>query len=208
VTHSLFETIQRIVQQELAQIRTAEVGIVREQFPHAADGDADNYACSVELRNSGLALKRVPVATPQIGQVAIPAVGDLVLVQFIGGDIQAPVITGRLYSDEARPPVNDDGRSVLHLPLGAQDDDAVHVELQSGDTRQIELRLGKTLKIDLADDDPVLAIDVDGGKAKVTIGRDGAVTIESQGDLAFKGGQINVEAQGKLTLKGATVDIN
>jgi uncharacterized protein involved in type VI secretion and phage assembly len=208
MTLSLFETIQRIVRQELAQVRTAEIGVVRAQHPHAGAADSDNYACSVELRNSGLALKRVPVATSQIGQVAIPAVGDLVLVQFIGGDIQAPVITGRLYSDQMRPPVNDDGKSILHLPADAQDSDAVHLELQSGDTRQIELRLGSTLKLDLKDDDPVVAIDVDNGKAKVTIGRDGAVSIESQGDVAIKGNQINVEAQGQLTLKGATVNIN
>jgi uncharacterized protein involved in type VI secretion and phage assembly len=207
MTYTLFETIQSIVRQELAQVRTAEIGIVREQHPHAGAGDTDNYACTVELRNSGLALKRVPVATPQIGQVAIPAVGELVLVQFIGGDMQAPVITGRLYSDEMRPPVNDDGKSVLHLPAGADDDNAVHLELQSG-PRQIELRLGRTLKIDLRDDDPVIEINVDGGKAKLTIGRDGAVTIESQGDVAIKGNQINVEAQGQLTLKGATVNIN
>jgi uncharacterized protein involved in type VI secretion and phage assembly len=208
MTYSLFETIQRIVREEMAQLRTAEIGVVREQHPHAAGGDADNYACTVELRNSGLVLKRAPIATSQIGQVAIPAVGDLVLVQFIGGDIQSPVITGRLYSDAARPPVSDDGKSVLHLPLDAADSDAVHIELQSGDVRQIELRLGKTLKIDLRDDDPVIGIDVDGGKAKLTVARDGAVTVESQGDVAIKGNAVNVEAQGKLTLKGATVDIN
>ena len=60
----------------------------------------------------------------------------------------------------------------------------------------------------MKDDDPEVAIDVDSGKAKVTIARDGAVTIESQGDVAIKGNQINVEAQGTLTLKGATVNIN
>ena len=208
MTYTLLETIQRIVRQELGQVRTAEIGTVSDQHAHTGASDTDNYACTVELRNSGLVLKRVPVATPQIGAVAIPAVGDLVLVQFVNGDINAPIITGRLYSDAMRPPVNDDGKSVLHLPADAADSDAVHVEVQSGSQRQIELRLGSTLKIDLKDDDPVIAIDVDSGKAKVTIGRDGAVTIESQGDVAIKGNQINVEAQGTLTLKGATVNIN
>jgi uncharacterized protein involved in type VI secretion and phage assembly len=208
MTYTLLETIQRIVRQELGQIRTAEIGVVSDRHAHSSAGDTDNYACTVELRNSGLVLKRVPVATPQIGAAAIPAVGDLVLVQFVNGDINSPVITGRLYSDAMRPPLNDDGQSVLHLPADAADSDAVHVEVRSGSQRQIELRLGSTLKIDLKDDDPVVAIDVDNGKAKVTIGRDGAVTIESQGDVAIKGNQIDVEAQGTLTLKGATVNIN
>ena len=51
------------------------------------------------------------------------------LVQFVAGDVNAPVIVGRLYNDEDRPPENEDGKAVLHLPLGAADDDAVHLEL-------------------------------------------------------------------------------
>ena len=48
----------------------------------------------------------VPVAVPYMGMTCIPNVNDLVLVQFVGGDINAPVITGRLYNDKDRPPVN------------------------------------------------------------------------------------------------------
>jgi uncharacterized protein involved in type VI secretion and phage assembly len=215
VSLSLYETVQRIVQDELARLRTAELAVVQEQHPHAADGDGDNYACTVALRNSGLVLKRVPVATPRIGSVAIPAVGDLVLVQFLGGDVNAPVVTGSFYNDEDRPPANEDGRAVVHLPLGAADGDAVHLELTSGDRRALTLKLGDGLTATLVDDDPVLELSVDGGKGKVTIGRDGAVTLDTQGDLKLKankvqveGAEIRVEASGKLTLKGATVEIN
>jgi ankyrin repeat protein len=126
------------------------------------------------------------------------------------------VITGSLYNDQDRPPVNDDGQVVLHLPLAAADSDAVKLLLHSGDTRSIELALGSGLTILLQDDDPVVKLEVDGGKATVQIDRDGAVsvksqgdiTIEAQGNLAFKGAEINVEAQATLTLKGATVNIN
>ena len=113
MTLTLYETIQRIVQAELRRIHTAELAIVQEQHPHAGDSDQDNYACTVQLRNSGIILKEVPVATARIGQASIPAVGNLVLVQFVGGNINAPVITGSLYNDEERPPVNDDGQIIL-----------------------------------------------------------------------------------------------
>ena len=207
MTLTLFESIQQIVRDELGRVRTAELATVQTQHPHASSGDSDNYACTVVLRDSGIVLGHVPVATGRIGSASIPAVGELVLVQFLNGDVNAPVIVGRLYNDEDRPPPNDDGQAVLHLPLGAGDDDAVHLELHSGSARKAIVKLGSGLDVTVQDDDPVVKIDV-GGNASLTIGKDGAVSIESQGDVKLKGNQISVEAQGKLTLKGATVNIN
>jgi phage baseplate assembly protein gpV len=208
VTLTLFESIRRVVQHELGRVRSAELAVVQEQHPHASDSDTDNYACTVALRNSGLVLKQVPVATDRIGAVAIPAVGDLVLVQFIGGDVNAPVIVARLYNDEDRPPVSEDGQAILHLPLGAEDADAFHAEIRSGDARELVLRLGTGLVVSLRDDDPAIEVDVAEGKAKLSIGQDGAITLESSGNVSFKGTEIAIEASGQLTLKGATVNIN
>jgi hypothetical protein len=61
--------------------------------------------------------------------------------------------------------------------------------------------------VTVQDDDPVISIDV-GGNAGLTIAKDGAVSIKSQGDVKLEGNQISIEAQGQLTLKGATVNIN
>ena len=209
MTLTLYETIQRIVQAELQQTRTAELAVVEEQHPHAGDSDKDNYACTVQLRNSGLVLKQVPVATQRIGSVSIPAVGDLVLVQFIGGDINAPIITGSLYNDEDRPPVNDDGQAILHWPLAAEDSEAVHIELHSNDKREINVKLGGGLIVNIRDDDPVVELDVDGGKATLTIDRDGTITLKSSSNINLEGSEINIKASGQLNLKGDTaVNIN
>ena len=205
---TLFETIRRIVQDELGRTRAAELAIVQEQHPHAEESDKDNYGCTVRLRDSGTVLKQVPVATQRIGGVSIPAVGELVLVQFVDGDINAPIITGRLYNDEDRPPVSEDGQAVLHLPLGAQDSDAVHVELHSGDRREIAVKLGDGISVNVVDDDPVVKVNVDGGKLALQVDRDGAVTLESQGNVQLKGNEISIEAQSQLNLKGGTVNIN
>ncbi len=214
-TLTLYDTIRRIVMEELAGLRGAELGVVEDQHPHASDSDTDNYACTVRLRDSDIVLPHVPVATQRLGTVAIPAVGDLVLVQFLAGDVNAPVITGRLYDENTRPPVNEDGHAVIHLPPGAGDDDAVHVDLRSGDTRELVLKLGSGLSLTLRDDDPVVELSVDGGKATVKIDRDGAVQVESQGKLGLKGddvkiegSSVSVEASGELKLKGSTVNIN
>jgi uncharacterized protein involved in type VI secretion and phage assembly len=208
VTLTLYESIQQIVRDEVGRIRTAELATVQKQHPHASDGDGDNYACTVVLRDSGIVLSRVPVATGRIGSASIPAVGELVLVQFVNGDVNAPVIVGRLYNDEDRPPPNDDGQAILHLPLGASDDQAVHLELHSGGARKAIVKLGSGLDVTVQDDDPVVKVDV-GGNATVSIDKAGNVSIESQADVELKaGGSMDIEASGTLTLKGATVNIN
>lgn len=208
MTANLYDTIRRIVKDELGRVRTAELGVVREQHPHASDSDKDNYACTVELRNSGLVLKNVPVATGRIGSVAIPGVGDLVLVQFLSGNINAPVIVGRLYNDEDRPPVSEDGKAVTHLPLGAGDSDAVHFELVSNDKRELTMKFGSGLTVGLRDADPAVEIDVDGGKAKLSIAKDGEVKLTSNGNVTLEGAEVTIKASGNLKLKGAKVDIN
>ena len=207
MTLTLFESIQQIVREEVSRMRTAELATVQKQHPHSSSGDSDNYACTVVLRDSGIVLARVPVATERIGSASIPAVGELVLVQFLNGDINAPVIVGRLYNDADRPPPNDDGQAILHLPLGASDDQAVHVEVHS-DTRKAIVKLGSGLDLTVQDDDPVVKVDV-AGQATVEIGKDGSIKIESQTDISIKGGSdVKIEASGQLTLKGATVNIN
>jgi phage baseplate assembly protein gpV len=207
VTATLYDTIARIVADELQGVRTCTLAVVQEAHPHADESDSDNYAVTVALRDSGMVLRHVPVATGRIGDVAIPEPGELVLVAFLEGDVNAPVVVARLYDDQGRPPPNDVGTHTTHLPLGASDDEAVHVEVRPPE-RAIELRLGPTLSVTLADADPVISVDVADGSAKVTVGGDGTVTVESAAALTLKGAEVTIEASGALTLKGATVDIN
>src|SRR4051794_38859673 len=96
---SIVGTIQEIVRHELRRIRIMELGLVEAVYPHRASGDDDNYGCDVRVKDSGLLLRRVPVATGHIGTAAIPNVGDLVLLAFDGGDVNQPIIIGRLYND-------------------------------------------------------------------------------------------------------------
>lgn len=206
VPHSLFDTIRRIVQEEMQTLRTAELGIVQEVHPHEDDSDSDNYACTVSLPTSNIVLAKVPIATQQIGSVSVPAIGEMVLLQFIGGDINAPIITGRLYNNEDRPPVNKLMQSVMHYPA---DGSAVHLEINSGDTHDIKLKLGDVLEINLKNDDPVVEINVDDGSGVISISRDGSIVLDSQADISIKGGaSVNIEAATDLNLSGATINLN
>ena len=151
MTLTLFESIQRIVQDELRQRPHGGAGDRPGAAPARRRSDTDNYACTVRPARLRIVLSQVPVATvAHRRRQRSRRVGELVLVQFVGGDVNAPIIVGRLYNDEDRPPENEDGQAVLHLPLGAADDDAVHIELQSGDTRELVVKLGNGLEVDRA----------------------------------------------------------
>src|SRR5919108_373375 len=130
-----------------------------------------------------------------------PPANGLALVHFVGGDLNAPGITGRLYNDQDRPPESDAGQAVVHLPLGAADDDAVHLELTSNGTREVVLKLGKGLSLEVRDDDPVVKLEIDGGKATLEIARDGAVKLVSQGDLQLEGNKLTLKAQSDLSIE-------
>ena len=120
---SIVGVMQKVAAHEVRRIYTTELGEVTAVFPHAAEDDTDNYQCSVKLKNrqqpdgEDFTLARVPVATQHLGLVNIPNVGDLVLISFIGGNLNAPVIIGRLHNDQDLPPVNNEKEVLLQHSL-------------------------------------------------------------------------------------------
>jgi uncharacterized protein involved in type VI secretion and phage assembly len=216
VKSDILPELRRLIREEIQALRTAELAVVQAQHAHESDSDTDNYALSVRLRDSGIVLGRVPVATGRLGSASIPPVGALVLVQFIGGDVNAPIITGTLYNDEDRPPVNADGQVIWNLPADAAPDDALRIEVSSAQEKSIVLKLASAVTVELRDGDPAVAIDV-GGNAQLTIESDGSVkiksaqslTLESSSDLKVEAqGNIDLKAGGTMTLKGSVINLN
>jgi phage baseplate assembly protein gpV len=216
---SVIDLIQSIVRDELRRLHIGDLGVVTSVFPHSADDDRDNYECNVLLKNSGLELRKVPVATSTIGSAAIPSVEDLVLVTFVGGDVNQPVVIGRLYNGEQRPPLNRPDEMVCHLPLGADDDAALKIALRSGGDhdpkRQVELQMGSKMSMRLTDGDPLVLLETE--KLTLQVSAGGDLKIESQGKLEIvapggldlkSDGSINIEAGGAMKLAGATIDLN
>jgi hypothetical protein len=115
----LVTIIRAIVREELKSLHLGDLAVVTSNFPHA-DGDDHNYECSVKLRESDQELRRVPMATPHVGMVSAPKVGDLVLISYVGGDPNRPIVVGRLYSDQENPPVHEAGEWRVESPLGGK----------------------------------------------------------------------------------------
>ena len=113
---NIVELIRTIAENEVKKIHTMELGIITSVFSHQNEEDMDNYECNVRLRDKGVELRKVPIATQHIGLVNTVHVGDLVLISFINGNINSPVVVGRLYNDEDRPPTSNQEEVVYKPP--------------------------------------------------------------------------------------------
>jgi uncharacterized protein involved in type VI secretion and phage assembly len=102
----IVEIIRRVVLEELARNRGSLLGVVTTVYPHEAEDDENNYEANVRLKHEDLELRRVPIAVGHVGIAAPPRVGDLVLVQFLNGDSNQPLVTGRFYHADERPPLH------------------------------------------------------------------------------------------------------
>lgn len=73
-----------------------------------ASYDPNTYSIKVTLQPSGVLTGWIPILTGAIGQgygVAYgPQVGDQAIVDFANGDVEAPTVTGFIFSDSDRPP--------------------------------------------------------------------------------------------------------
>jgi len=199
----IIEIIRRVVQQELARHRSSLLGVVTEISPHESEDDENNYEVNVRLKHEELELRRAPIAVGHIGIAAPPKVGDLVLVQFINGDVNQPVITGRFYHDGERPPVHREdeilfeqrvkGGTLNHLrftPDGTiyiqrdvtkpEDNSEAKTSIKiDGKTGDIEIKAGEKIVITLTNDDNI-QITADGQPIKVTCSK---MTVDGDVDV-------------------------
>src|SRR6266567_3506462 len=135
----------------MRSVRIMEIGVVTSIFPHSNQHDKDNYECNVKLKNKDLELRRVPLATQGMGMTYAPRVNDLVLVGFVEGDVNSPIVLGRLYNDEDRPPLNRDGELVF-IPPYRKDPERrrIHMEMPGGmiltvTDEEVKVHAGKTV---------------------------------------------------------------
>jgi phage baseplate assembly protein gpV len=218
---TIVSTIQEIVRHELRRVRIAELGLVEDVFPHSGNGDSDNYGCDVRLKNSGLLLKRVPLAIGHIGTAAIPNKGDLVLLSFDKGDVNQPIVIGRLYNEKQRPPLNNTDEVIFRLPLAEAEDKTIKGAIRNLQSKsppremifemppKITVRVtdgtvrataGKTeMKLDQSGGSGG-TVTVVAGRTKITMNQDGDIKVEAAGSMSL-------EATGDISIKGKNIKI-
>lgn len=205
----IVDTIRAIVREELAHRREVELGIVTQVFV----GEGDHHV-SARLRQSGLEIVKAPVAMARPGVSLLPRVGDAVLVAFIGGDLNAPVVLAAVY-DADHPPPEAAELEAVYEPDDPADEALRRVHLRTPGGGEITLTDG-ALTVSLGGTELVVN---DGGdvtvssRAKVILEAAGDIEITASGNLrleagaqvAIKGPMIGIEGQAQAEIKAAAV---
>jgi uncharacterized protein involved in type VI secretion and phage assembly len=208
--------LRAIVREEMSRYRQTEIGVVTDVFPKADDSGPDNHQVNVKLRGSGVDVQRAAVAVSCAGVSALPRKGDLVVVAFDGGDLNAPVVLGSVYGSKTHPP-KAGPLELVYQPPDGEDSSVrrVHIELPSGnlitfDDDKLTVQCGGTEVVVNKDGDVSIA-----SNAKVSISAQGDIELSAQGNLSLsaqqnvtiKGLSSTLEGQASATVKGPQVSL-
>jgi hypothetical protein len=177
----IVEIIRRVVLEELARNRGSLLGVVTTVYPHESEDDDNNYEANVQLKHEDLELRRVPIAIGHVGVAAPPRAGDLVLVQFLNGDSNQPLVTGRFYHADERPPLHKEDEILFeqrvpdgtlnHLRFAAdgsiflqrdvtkpEDNSEAKTSVKVGTEGNVEVKVGEKITVRLTLDDNVQVV--------------------------------------------------
>lgn len=218
----IIELIRRVVRQELAGRRDSLLGVVTAATVHTDKDDENNYEANVRLKHEDLELRKVPLAAGHMGMAAPPKAGDLVLVQFVNGDLNQPLITGRFYHADERPPLHrqDD---ILFEQRVAADGTLNHLRFTPDGAIYLQRDVKKpednsdaaaSIKIDKNGD-----MEIKSGAVVITVTHDEAITIADKAGSSIEMKKdvfnivskvpFNIDASGQpVTIKGDTIDFN
>ncbi|HLF78909.1 MAG TPA: phage baseplate assembly protein V [Dehalococcoidia bacterium] len=218
---ALFDSITRIARHEASARAVAGVGKVVTVYP-APEGSAEpDHAVTVEMLDTGLVLPRVAVAVGAMGFASIPQVDELVVVVFLEGDFNAPVIVGRLYHEGLNPPPHAENEIVLGLPAGSSSPDLKLVV--DGKAPSIKLDLPGEVKVTIEEEKVLLEVgkmrvslegagggraEIAAGGSTITLKQDGDISVTAKGKLKLEGSEVEISGQAKVKITGAQVEVN
>jgi len=162
-----------------------------------------------------------PMAGKEMGLVIYPEKDDEVLLDFVNGNVNTPVIIGSLYNGKEKPPFdNADGENNIRTFVS-----------RSGHVIEIDDKSGSE-KITITDKSGGLIIEMDSSKETITVTSKGDINIKADSNFtveakdiemkagsnatfkagsaleASAGSSATVQGGGGVTVKGATVSLN
>jgi uncharacterized protein involved in type VI secretion and phage assembly len=198
VSAGIIDIVRRVVGEEMAQRRGNLLGVVSAVFPKEDAKANANYEISVRLKHEDLELRKVPMAVSHVGFAAPPRAGELVLVQFINGDLNQPVITGRFYTDEALAPLFKEDEILFEQRVGGGDT-LNHLRFTPDGT----ILLQRDVKKPEDNSEGTTTVRIDGASGDLTITMGEVVTITVKNDTS-----VSIETKDKpVTIKCKTMDV-
>jgi phage baseplate assembly protein V len=112
----MIERIKQVVSQFLSSLFIGRYGTITSYNPV-------NYTVKVKIQPEGTTTGFIPLTAPWVGNnlgaVFGPNEGDQVLVHFIDGNLQAALVGGRTFNNDAQPPVVQSGQAAIVDSQGA-----------------------------------------------------------------------------------------
>lgn len=213
---TMLSTVRALVREEQHRLHFPMLGLVTDVKSRTSDGGKENHQVGVHIPALDVGLLWAPVAVGRLGLSALPRVDDLVVVVFVGGDVNAPIVLGSLYDHNQHPPTAKAAEVVYKVPAGdASDVRRLHLELPSGATVTFEDDLlsvvygSTTLELNRDGD-----LNIASG-SNVSITASGDLTLEAQGNVSIKAQQsmelgalsVTVEGQASTSIKGGQISL-
>lgn len=179
----IIDIVRRVVGEEMAHSRGNLLGVVSAVFPNEDSKSNNNYEINVRLKHEDLELRKVPVAVSHVGFVAPPRAGELVLVQFINGDLNQPVITGRFYTDEALAPLFREDDILFEQRVGGGET-LNHFRFTPDGTILLQRDVAKPA--DNSEAKTSIKIDGASGDLTITMGETVTITVKNNTEIAIE----------------------
>ena len=150
-------------------VTNLQLGEVKKVWEHTSHSDKNNFELNVTLRDEDKTRRKMPLLTGSNNKIEPPEVGDTVLVGFMDGSSEAPVVIGNIYNIDNRPPL---GRAGMYRLKRGDKYLEVH---EDGDWARISKKPD-----DDADPTSVMTIDDTGSKTTVRLKSEGNIDITAE----------------------------
>lgn len=141
-----------------------------------------------------------PYAGNGFGTMFVPEKQCEVLVAFVHGDMNEPVVLGGLYNGEDKPPSHHDGTATDVKMIKTQAGHVVRLDDSAG-ARAIELQTAGGHDIVLDDQHGTITITSAGGHTLVLDDRDHKLELAAAGGAS----KLTIEASGNIILQGTII---
>lgn len=152
----------------------------------------------------------IPFAGKEMGAYFIPDVGDEVIVAFLGGQLEKPVIVGGVWSKSVKPPMaNEGGKNLTKMIKTKSGHELTFFDEE--DKGKITVKSSKGYIMEMDDEKEKLTLKDPKGKNKMEMSsKDGKITVEAEKKIELKSGGSSIIIDGtgnKITIKSNTVEI-
>lgn len=161
-----------------------------------------------EEHESGWARVAAPMAGPDRGLFLVPEVEDEVLVAFLDGDMDSPVVIGSLWNGSDAPPQGGAVVSGQRVEKRIFRTRAGHEVIfdDTGGSERIEV-VGSSGRDRIVIDAARNTITIEAG-SDVLVDSRSSVTMKTTGTLKLEGSTVEVQATGNVSIKGAMIELN